>query len=135
VGTTIDKVIFLWLEWLSLQCTCVSHALRVGEPDREDMEGDETYVNESDGDSCGDALARVCWVRLSSVRASVHPCVCEVGGDGGLRGGVLHARRLAGRKISKSVLSSTGPALSVEAELTERVRLGMLVVLCCVAVL
>jgi hypothetical protein len=60
----------------------------------------------------------------------VHPCVCEVGGDSELRGRVLHAQRLARREDLKSVLSLKGPALSVEAELTERVRLGMLVVLC-----
>jgi hypothetical protein len=65
----------------------------------------------------------------------MHPCVCDMGGDGELRGGALHVRRSAGREILKSVSSSTGPALSVEAELTERGRLGMLVVLCYVAVL
>jgi hypothetical protein len=41
---------------------------------------------------------RVCWVGLSSVRGSAHPRGSSAAGNGGVRSGVLQARRVVGMR-------------------------------------
>jgi hypothetical protein len=119
----------------------VSQALRVGDPERADMdsEGNDDGVKlpvseaSSDGCECCRAVLRVCCVRFLRVRGSAHPWASRSGNSDRLLGGGLCARRLAGRKTSQSALKSLS---SVEVLLlSECARFAMLIAWCCVVVL
>ena len=94
----------------------LSQALRVVESDRDDIgDGERRVLGARSG-----SQQRVCWAGLSSVRGSAHPCGSATAGDGGLRSGVLQARRLAGSRAPWALM------FEADAVLAERARLGIL---------